>query len=85
MIIPVIPTVALAGFAATAVRYGVRKQWLNAVICLLCGFVAFLVIQSLTSKSPTLTQERQRITVLEAKVSALEAQMQQLQQPKEAN
>lgn len=85
MIIPVIPTVALAGFAATAVRYGVRKQWLNAIVCLLCGFVAFLVIQSLNSKSPTLAQERQRITALEARMSAIEAHMQKLQQPKEAN
>lgn len=85
MIIPVIPPVALAGFAVTAVRYGVRKQWLNAIVCLLCGFAAFLVIQSLTSKSPTLAQERQRITILEAKVSAIEAHMQQLPQPKEAN
>ena len=84
MYIPVIPTAALAGFAAVAARYGLRKQWQNAAICLLSGFMAFLVIQGLTSSSPNLDQERRRINALERKVSTLENQLQRLQQPDDA-
>ncbi len=83
MLIPVIPTAALVGFAAVATRYGLRKQWQNAVICLLCGILAFFVIHHLTSSSPNLDQERRRITALEQKASALEVQLQRLQQPKD--
>jgi hypothetical protein len=83
MLIPVIPTVALVGFAAVATRYGLRKQWQNAIICLLCGITAFLVIHHLTSSSPNRDQEFRRIAALEQKVSALEVQVQRLQQPKD--
>ena len=85
MLIPVLPTVALVGFAAVAARYGLRKQWQNAMICLLCGIMAFLLIQSMTKRPPSLDQERRRITALEQKVSALEVQLQRLQQPTHDN
>ena len=82
MYIPILPTVAIVGFAGLAAKYSLRKQWQNAVICLLCGLMAFLVIQGLTSNPAGLDEDRARITALEQKVLTLEGQLQRLQQSK---
>ena len=81
MLVPVIPTIALVGFTAVAARYGLRRQWQNAVICLLCGVVAFLASERLNTNPPGLDQERRRIDALEHRASTLEARLQRMQQP----
>ena len=85
MFIPIIPTTALVGFAAVAARFGLRQQWQNAVICLLCGGMAFLFIHRLTSRPPSIEKERRRIDALEKKVPTLEVQMQNLRQQNNSN
>jgi uncharacterized membrane protein YfcA len=79
MLVPIMPTVALLGFAGFAVNYGIRKQWQNAVICLLCGLLAFSFISQFTKKPKGDSKDKERITTLENRVRVLEENIQKLQ------
>ena len=81
MLIPIVPTAAFLGFAGFAGMYGLRKQWKNAVICLLCGAMAFLLLYPSAGTSHELDRERARITALEQRVRTLEEQLQRIQAP----
>ena len=88
--IDIVPTVTFLGFVGFAVRYCLRKQWRNAAICLLVGIafvlMFFLALQALQvhgGQPAALDRERARITALEQRVSALEAQLQKMPQQKE--
>lgn len=87
--IAIVPAVTFLGFVGVAARFCLRRQWRNAAICLLAGIAAVLVIclalQALQSpgQPAALDRERARITALEQRVSALEAQLQKMPQQKE--
>lgn len=72
MLAPIIPTVALVGFAGFAANYSIRKQWQNAAICLLCGLPAYFLVSQFTRKPEAVTKDQERITTLENRVNALE-------------
>ena len=80
MLVPIIPTVALVGFAGFAIKHGVQKQWQNAIICLLCGLLAFSLISQLTKKPKNLKTDQERITALEQRINVLERKTRELEQ-----